>query len=238
MAMSEKEKRHRLSRGGPRAAQRAAAVHRSAAQGVDHSARAFARLTMYLPDGGQVYDGKKEMLDQLVVIMGGRVAEELVFGDVTSGASATSARPRADALDGLRTRHEREARHGQLRRERGSRFPWSRPGPLARLQRGDRARDRPRGQAILRRRLQKGHRDHPHQPRKLDADRQGAARVRDSRRLAGAGHPGRAWGGCWNSAQGQLSAATPMPPTPTKDPGARKRTRACVIAPDYPAGLS
>ena len=34
-----------------------------------------------------------------------------------------------------------------------------------------------------------------------------------------------------------LSAATPMPPTPTKDPG-KKKDEGLVIAPDYPAGLT
>ena len=44
-------------------------------------------LTMYLPEGDQYTNRKNELLDRLVMIMGGRVAEELVFGDVTNGAS-------------------------------------------------------------------------------------------------------------------------------------------------------
>ena len=44
-------------------------------------------LTMYLPQGDKYTNRKNELLDQLVMIMGGRVAEELVFGDVTNGAS-------------------------------------------------------------------------------------------------------------------------------------------------------
>lgn len=43
--------------------------------------------TMWLPETDKYNTRKKELLDHLVVIMGGRVAEELVFGDVTSGAS-------------------------------------------------------------------------------------------------------------------------------------------------------
>jgi cell division protease FtsH len=43
-------------------------------------------LTMYLPEGDKYTNRKKELLDRLVVIMGGRVAEEIVFGDVTNGA--------------------------------------------------------------------------------------------------------------------------------------------------------
>lgn len=43
--------------------------------------------TMWLPAEDKYNSKKKELLDHLVVIMGGRVAEELVFGDITSGAS-------------------------------------------------------------------------------------------------------------------------------------------------------
>jgi len=45
-------------------------------------------LTMYLPEADQYTNRRKELLDRLVVIMGGRVAEEIVFGDVTNGASS------------------------------------------------------------------------------------------------------------------------------------------------------
>jgi cell division protease FtsH len=43
--------------------------------------------TMYLPAEEKYNNRKNELLDRLVVIMGGRVAEEMTFGDVTSGAS-------------------------------------------------------------------------------------------------------------------------------------------------------
>ncbi len=42
--------------------------------------------TMYLPIEDKYTHRKNELLDRLVMIMGGRVAEELVFGDVTNGA--------------------------------------------------------------------------------------------------------------------------------------------------------
>jgi cell division protease FtsH len=42
--------------------------------------------TMYLPTEDKHTHRKDELLDRLVVIMGGRVAEELIFGDVTNGA--------------------------------------------------------------------------------------------------------------------------------------------------------
>lgn len=43
--------------------------------------------TMWLPVEDKYNNRKNELLDDLVVAMGGRVAEEIVFGDVTSGAS-------------------------------------------------------------------------------------------------------------------------------------------------------
>jgi len=42
--------------------------------------------TMWLPEEDKYTMRKNELLDNLVVDMGGRVAEEIVFGDVTSGA--------------------------------------------------------------------------------------------------------------------------------------------------------
>ena len=43
-------------------------------------------VTMYLPEKDRVNHWKKEVLDYLVVVMGGRVAEEIFLGDVSSGA--------------------------------------------------------------------------------------------------------------------------------------------------------
>ena len=41
---------------------------------------------MFLPEEDKYTQRKFEMIDHLVVSMGGRVAEEIVFGDVTNGA--------------------------------------------------------------------------------------------------------------------------------------------------------
>ena len=43
--------------------------------------------TMWLPAEDKYTNRKNELLDDLVVAMGGRVAEEIVFGDVTNGAA-------------------------------------------------------------------------------------------------------------------------------------------------------
>lgn len=47
-------------------------------------------MVMQLPDGDQTSMSRKQMLARLDVCMGGRVAEELVYGaeNVTSGASS------------------------------------------------------------------------------------------------------------------------------------------------------
>ena len=44
-------------------------------------------MTMWLPSDDKMHQLRSEMLDQLVVAMGGRCAEQVVFGDVTSGAT-------------------------------------------------------------------------------------------------------------------------------------------------------
>lgn len=44
-------------------------------------------VTMYLPEADKHSYKKQYLLDRLILIMGGRVAEEIVFGDVTNGAA-------------------------------------------------------------------------------------------------------------------------------------------------------
>lgn len=47
-----------------------------------------AGYTMPLPEKDRMFMTKKEMLHNIMVSMGGRIAEEIVFGDVTNGASS------------------------------------------------------------------------------------------------------------------------------------------------------
>ncbi len=47
---------------------------------------AYLGATMQLPEKDKYHYRKKELEGQLATLMGGRVAEELVFGDITSGA--------------------------------------------------------------------------------------------------------------------------------------------------------
>ncbi len=44
--------------------------------------------TMYIPDEDKMYTSKNEMLDRIIVMLGGRVAEALVMDDISTGASS------------------------------------------------------------------------------------------------------------------------------------------------------
>ena len=88
LALSEKEKTNTAyHEAGHALLLELLAAHRAAAQGHDHSARPLARLTMWLPEEDKYTNRKNELLASLAVKMGGRVAEEIVFGDVTNGAT-------------------------------------------------------------------------------------------------------------------------------------------------------
>ncbi len=47
---------------------------------------AYLGATMQLPEKDRYTIGRKKLLDQLTTYMGGRIAEEMIFGDITSGA--------------------------------------------------------------------------------------------------------------------------------------------------------
>ena len=46
-----------------------------------------AGYTMPLPENDDMFNTKQQMLEDITVLLGGRVAEEIIFGDVTTGAS-------------------------------------------------------------------------------------------------------------------------------------------------------
>ena len=46
-----------------------------------------AGYTMPLPEQDEMFNSRNKMLENIIVDLGGRVAEELIFGDVTTGAS-------------------------------------------------------------------------------------------------------------------------------------------------------
>lgn len=45
-------------------------------------------VTLMVPENDKLYHSKNQMLDDIVVSLGGRVAEEIIFGDVSTGASS------------------------------------------------------------------------------------------------------------------------------------------------------
>jgi cell division protease FtsH len=46
-----------------------------------------AGYTMPLPENDEMFDTKGKMLQEITTFLGGRVAEEIIFGDITTGAS-------------------------------------------------------------------------------------------------------------------------------------------------------
>ncbi len=45
-------------------------------------------FTMHIPDEDKMYTSKNEMLDEIIVLLGGRVAEALTMDDISTGASS------------------------------------------------------------------------------------------------------------------------------------------------------
>ena len=56
-----------------------------------------AGYTMLLPDNDEIFNTKGQMLQDIMTLLGGRVAEEIIFGDVTTGASNDIKRATATA---------------------------------------------------------------------------------------------------------------------------------------------
>ena len=46
-----------------------------------------AGYTMPLPDNDEMFNTRNKMLEDITTLLGGRVAEEIIFGDITTGAS-------------------------------------------------------------------------------------------------------------------------------------------------------
>ena len=126
--------------------------------------------TMVLPTEDKYSTTRNEMLDQLAYALGGRVAEELVFHDPTTGAAndiekATAAGP----PDGHPVRHVRAGRRDQARARQRRGLPRPRHGPRARLLRGGRERRRRGGPPAHRGRARRGvggARREPRRPRR------------------------------------------------------------------------
>lgn len=61
--------------------------------------------TMHLPDEDTWYYGKKDILNDIIILLGGRVAEELVMDDISTGASS-------DLKRATQLAHEMVAKYG------------------------------------------------------------------------------------------------------------------------------
>ena len=79
--------RRRLPRGRPRARRRAAARRRPAAPRLDRPARQRPRLRDVAARRGPLPQDAPELVDRIAVLLAGRTAEQLVFGEVTTGAA-------------------------------------------------------------------------------------------------------------------------------------------------------
>lgn len=86
--MSDKEKRMTAYHEGGHAIASYFLEHHDPVHEISIIPRGMAGgYTMYIPSEDKPYQYKNEMLDDLVSLLGGRVAEQLVCGDVSTGAS-------------------------------------------------------------------------------------------------------------------------------------------------------
>ena len=78
-----------------------------------------AGYTMPLPENDEIFNTKGKMIQNIIVSMGGRVAEELVFDDVTTGASMDIKQATAVAKD-MVTKYGFSSKLGPINYEAGS----------------------------------------------------------------------------------------------------------------------
>ncbi len=78
-----------------------------------------AGYTMPLPENDEIFNTKGKMLQNIIVAMGGRVAEELVFDDITTGASQDIKQATALAKD-MVTKYGFSSKLGPINYEAGS----------------------------------------------------------------------------------------------------------------------
>jgi cell division protease FtsH len=92
--------------------------------------------TMSLPEDDVLAHRRKQMLDLIAVMMAGRIAEEVISGDISSGAAGRHpAGDRRGPLHGLPVGHERQTGHGPIRARRRPDVYGPRHGAAPGLQR-------------------------------------------------------------------------------------------------------
>ncbi len=192
--------------------------------------------TMNLPVEDKHNHRKRELLDSLAMIMGGRVAEEIVYGDVTSGAFG-------DIRQATRIARSMICELGMSENLGMVNYGAQEEPVFLGRDMGGRGRDYSDETA----------KDIDHEVKKLCADaydrattvltanRQAleviARALLEYETLDGAQIREVIEHGRIINPPKQVPPATPMPPTPTKDTG-KDRESGIVLAPDYPAGLT
>jgi hypothetical protein len=140
-------------------------------------------LTQQVPLDDRHTYSREYLVGDLAVFFGGRAAEELVLGSVTTGAGNDIERatdPRAE--DGLRVGHEREARAHDVRQEGRGDLPRPRLHAAHRLLGDHGGPDRRRGAAPADGRVRAREAAAPSQRRRAPSRGRGAARARVARR--------------------------------------------------------
>jgi cell division protease FtsH len=115
-------------------------------------------LTQQLPVDEKHNYSRDYLNDRIAILLGGRIAEEIMLGQITTGAGNDLERSTEMARDGVRVGHERQAGSAHLRQEGRADLPGPRDRPALRLQRGHRDPHRPGGQAHRHRELPPGDR--------------------------------------------------------------------------------
>ena len=100
--------------------------------------------TISLPTEDKFLTTRAELSDTMAMTLGGRAAEEIVFSEVTTGASNDLEGHRHGQADGHALRHVGQARAARIRSRSRPALPGPRVQLRARLLRRDRTRDRRR----------------------------------------------------------------------------------------------
>ena len=106
--------------------------------------RGAGGYTMPLPENDNVFMTKKHMLQDIMVSFGGRIAEELIFGDITTGASA-DIKQATQTAQAMVVKYGMSEKVGLINYEvnsEGRGIPWQRSRTCEKLQREGRRDDR------------------------------------------------------------------------------------------------
>jgi len=159
---------------------------RSGAQGDDYSARHGARLTMQLPTDDKHSYTKEHLEGMLAVLMGGRTAEEMFLGHITTGAGNDIERATDIARNMVCEWGMSELGPLAFGKQGRSDFPGPRDCPASRLQRSHCRGHRQGSEAQSSNRLRKREKHSEHAPRRARAHRAGTSRTRSAGRTRSA----------------------------------------------------